>query len=111
MHNMEMWGGDLLAVPGALPDDGLFDVIRWGALGRLAVIKAVQGQKQGGAHLQMEGVDHHPARVVELASPKRSPIDLDGEPGGYLPARFEVLPGALRFLAPPATQADPIPGC
>ena len=102
IHNMELWGGDLHAVPGALPDDGILDIIRWGALGRLAVIKAVQGQKQGGTHLQMEGVDHHPARVVELSSPKRSPIDLDGEPGGYLPARFEVLPGALRFLAPPA---------
>jgi len=100
MHNMELWGGDLLAVPGALPDDGLFDVVRWGALGRLSVIKAVQGQHRGGIHLQMEGIDHHPARAVELASPKRSPIDIDGEPGGYLPARFEVLPGALRFIAP-----------
>jgi YegS/Rv2252/BmrU family lipid kinase len=103
VHNMELWGGDLLAVPGALPDDGVFDVIRWGALGRLAVLKAVQGQRHGGTHLQMKGVDHHPAHVVELSSPKRSPIDLDGEPGGYLPARFEVLPGALRFLAPLAT--------
>ncbi len=103
VHNMELWGGDLLAVPGALPDDGVFDVVRWGALGRLAVVKAVQGQRRGGTHLQMAGVDHHPARVVELSSPRRSPIDLDGEPGGFLPARFAVLPGALRFIAPPAT--------
>ena len=100
MHNMELWGGDLVAVPGALPDDGVLDVVRWGALGRLAVVRAVQGQRAGGTHLQMEGVDHHPARGVELASSSRSRIDLDGEPGGYLPARFEVLPRVLRFLAP-----------
>jgi diacylglycerol kinase family enzyme len=86
IHNMELWGGDLVAVPGALPDDGILDVVRWGPLGRRAVIKAVQGQRAGGVHLAMHGIDHHPA--------------LDGEPGGFLPARFEVLPGALRFLAP-----------
>ena len=108
IHNMESWGGDLCAVPGALPDDGVVDVIRWGALGRVAVVKAVQGQRRGGTHLQMHGVDHHAARVVELASSKRSEIDIDGEHGGYLPARFEVLPGVLRFVAPPGS--DPAPG-
>ena len=27
---------------------------------------------------------------------------LDGEFGGYLPAKIEVVPGAIRFAAPPA---------
>lgn len=100
IHNMELWGGDMVAVPGAAPDDGLLDVIRWGPLGRRAVIRAVRDMQQGGTHLGTEGIDHHPARTVELSSPKSSYLDMDGEPGGYLPARVEVLPGALRFLAP-----------
>jgi len=29
------------------------------------------------------------------------PLELDGEPLGSLPARLEVLPGALRVVAPP----------
>lgn len=100
IHNMELWGGDMVAVPGAAPDDGLFDVIRWGPLGRRAVIKAVRDMQAGGTHLGTEGIDHHAARVIELASPKKSYLDADGEPGGYLPARIEILPGILRFLAP-----------
>jgi len=100
VHNMELWGGDLVAAPGASPDDGLLDVIRWGDLGRIAVLKAVAGQRDGGRHLEIEGVDRHPARTVDLSSPKRTVLDLDGEFGGYLPARIEVIPGAIRFAAP-----------
>ncbi len=99
-HNMELWGGDLVAAPGALPDDGLFDVIRWGDRGRRDVFKAMMGQRAGGAHLEMDGIDHHRARRVELASPKRTSLDLDGEFGGYLPATITIIPGALRFVAP-----------
>lgn len=100
VHNMELWGGDLTVAPGAAPDDGVLDVIRWGDLGRRAVIKAVDGQRKGGVHIDMEGIDRHPAKHVELSSPKRSRLDLDGELGGYLPARIEVVPAALRFVAP-----------
>jgi YegS/Rv2252/BmrU family lipid kinase len=100
VHNMELWGGDLWVAPGAAFDDGLLDVIRWGDLGRRKVLAAVQGQRRGGEHLHMDGIDRHPARVVELASAKRSMLDLDGEAGGFLPARITVVPGALRFLAP-----------
>jgi len=100
VHNMELWGGDLVAAPGAAPDDGILDVIRWGDLGRKAVLKAVDGQRKGGRHVDMEGIDRHPAKVVEVSSPKRTRLDLDGELGGYLPARIEVVRGALRFVAP-----------
>jgi diacylglycerol kinase (ATP) len=102
VHNMELWGGDLVAAPGASPDDGLFDVIRWGDLSRRAVLKAVSGQRRGGAHLDIEGIDRHPAKAVELSSPRPTRLDLDGEPGGHLPARIEIVPGAIRFAAPPA---------
>ncbi|HML97797.1 MAG TPA: YegS/Rv2252/BmrU family lipid kinase [Tepidiformaceae bacterium] len=102
VHNMELWGGDLVAAPGASPDDGLFDVIRWGDLPRRAVLKAVSGQRNGGTHLDMDGIDRHPARVVELSSPGRTMLDLDGEFGGYLPARIEIVPGVIRFAAPTA---------
>ncbi|MGE3073321.1 MAG: diacylglycerol kinase family protein [Dehalococcoidia bacterium] len=102
VHNMELWGGDLVAAPGAAPDDGLLDVIRWGDMGRRTVLKAVDGQRKGGTHLDIQGIDRHPAKVVELSSPKRTLLDLDGEHGGYLPAKIEVIPGALRFVAPPA---------
>jgi len=99
-HNMAFWGGDLEVAPGADPADGLLDAIRWGPLGRLMVLRAIQGQRQGGRHLAIEGVDHHAAKRVRLDSPKRTHLELDGEAAGFLPAALEVIPHALRFLAP-----------
>jgi diacylglycerol kinase (ATP) len=101
VHNVAYWGGDLLAVPGASTSDGLLDVVRWGALGRRTVLKAVDGQRKGGTHMDIDGIDHHRAVSISLSSPKQSVVDLDGEKGGYLPAEISVVPGALRFLAPP----------
>lgn len=100
VHNMELWGGDLVAAPGASPDDGVLDVIRWGDLSRRMAIKVMDAQRKGGTHVDFDGIDRHPAKVVELSSPKRSFLDLDGEHGGFLPAKIEVVPGALRFVAP-----------
>lgn len=113
VHNMELWGGDLVAAPGALPDDGLLDAIRWGDLNRAHAVKAMLGQRAGGTHLRMNGIDHQRARHIELSSPKRTMLDLDGEFGGYLPATVEVLPAALRFVAPPVASAvrpEPVEG-
>ncbi len=101
VHNMELWGGDLVAAPGAVPDDGILDVIRWGDLSRRTAFKAMDAQRHGGTHVDIEGIDRHPAKVVEMSSPKRSQLDLDGEHGGYLPAKIEIVPGAIRFVAPP----------
>lgn len=100
VHNVEYWGGDLQAVPGALPDDGILDVVRWQDRGRKSLFTAIDRQRKGGTHLEMEGIDHHPARHVRLASGKKTRLDLDGEFGGYLPATISVVPGALTFLAP-----------
>lgn len=100
IHNMEYWGGDLLAAPGATPDDGLLDVIRWGPLGRRTVLRALQGQQQCGTHVELDGIDYAPASEITLDSVKRTAIDLDGEYSGSLPARVTVVRGAIRFLAP-----------
>ena len=103
VHNMAYWGGDLLAAPDASPDDGVLDVIRWGDLGRRAVVSAIQGQRNGGTHLRMEGIDAHRATSIRISSARQSVVDLDGEAGGYLPATVSVVPGAIRFMAPEAS--------
>lgn len=100
VHNMEYWGGDLRAVPGSSPEDGVLDAVRWGAVGRRTILEAVRRMRTGGTHLELQGIDHHPATQVALASPRRTLVDLDGELGGFLPARITVVPRALRFLAP-----------
>lgn len=80
----------------------MLDVVRWGDVGRRDILRAVDAQrKANGSHLDMRGVDHHRAHSIVLSSPRLSVVDLDGERGGYLPARVGVVPAALRFLAPP----------
>ncbi|MGE5596129.1 MAG: diacylglycerol/lipid kinase family protein [Hyphomicrobiales bacterium] len=113
VHNMAYWGGDLEVAPDARPDDGVLDVIRWGPLGRSKVLQAVQGQRNGGTHLQMDGIDLSQAKRIVLSSTQLTELDLDGEAGAYLPATIEVVPQALRFLAPPqpvgAAPSEPRP--
>jgi diacylglycerol kinase family enzyme len=40
------------------------------------------------------------ARTVSVEAPERLPIELDGEQIGATPARFEVVPRALRVRVP-----------
>jgi diacylglycerol kinase family enzyme len=54
-----------------------------------------------GAHLHDAAVTHHRGRVIEaLAESGLVKLELDGEPIGTLPARCEVLPGALSVIGP-----------
>jgi diacylglycerol kinase family enzyme len=49
-----------------------------------------------GSHFDIPQVHHSRGRLVEISGlGGRVPVDVDGEPRGTLPARIEVLPGAL----------------
>jgi hypothetical protein len=56
-----------------------------------------------GAHPMSAATALRRGSVVEAtAAPGAVPLELDGEPLGTLPARFELLPGALSLIGPPA---------
>lgn len=84
--------------PDALLDDGRFDVVAIDDIGALKIL-ANGPRLYLGAHLSVEGVHHTLAKRVE-ASPaekdERIPVEIDGELPGRLPAKFEILPRALR---------------
>ena len=103
--NCQFYGGGMRIAPGAIPDDGIFDVIVEGPIGKLeAMLKA--GKLYAGTHLEDPGLRRnlellHGAKV-EVSSPASEVIlvQLDGEVVGSLPAIFEIVPGALRFMVP-----------
>ncbi len=99
MHNLARWQSGLVAAPGASPRDGLPDVLRWGAQGRRDILRTLRGQMTGG-QLSQDEVGRSPGRLVELSSPRATTLFADGRAAGPLPARIEVLPGALRVLTP-----------
>jgi diacylglycerol kinase (ATP) len=93
-------GGGLHVAPTAGPDDGLLDVVVIHAA-PIARLSLLAPRVAIGAPLGHELVEHRRVRSLEVRSDPPMPFNADGEPIGSTPARFQVLPGAIRFLAPP----------
>ena len=95
--NGRYFGGAMMVAPNAEIDDGVFDVIAMGDFTFADLVKSGRRLYKG-THLGMDKVTSRRARVVEAEPIDPHGIvelDVDGEPLGKLPARFEVMPAAL----------------
>lgn len=99
--NGRFFGGGMKICPEALLDDGLFDLVTVGNLGRAGVMFNIH-RIYSGNHLTMKEVQGSRVRRMTVAPADREakiPIEVDGETPGHLPASFELLPAALRVRA------------
>jgi diacylglycerol kinase (ATP) len=99
--NGRFFGGGMKICPEALLDDGLFDLVTVGNLGRVGVMANIH-RIYSGHHLTMKEVQGTRGRRMKVAPVDREakiPLEVDGETTGHLPASFELLPGALRVRA------------
>lgn len=97
--NGRLYGGNFRVFPNASFTDGLLDVcvfprVSWWLLLRCGFRLLLTGK------LPERAVKRLRARSFEVAGPPRVWSEVDGELAGPLPARFSVLPGALRVLIP-----------
>ncbi len=95
--NGRFFGGGMMVAPAALMDDGLFDVTVWqGFHLRDFVLK--RSMLYDGQHVRLPNTRTLRAAVLEAEPLDPAPVllDVDGEQPGMLPARFVILPGALR---------------
>ncbi|MBN2124983.1 MAG: hypothetical protein JW821_11860, partial [Deltaproteobacteria bacterium] len=97
--NMSRYGGPFRMFKNASPEDGLLDVCclqgrRLIDLARYAWL-ARWGRLQKG-----KGVNTHRGKEVILEADERIPLQIDGDPGGELPAILRILPGAISFCVP-----------
>jgi YegS/Rv2252/BmrU family lipid kinase len=100
--NGRYFGGAMMVAPNAEVDDGQFDVIAMGDFGFGVLVKSGRRLYKG-THLTMDKVSARRARVVEAEPIEPGAIvelDVDGECPGRLPARFELVPGALWMVCP-----------
>ena len=99
--NGHTFGGGMRVAPEARPDDGLLDVVAVTGLGAARLLQKLPRLYRG-THLDDAAVAFRRGRIVEAApvGDDAVPLELDGEPLGRLPARFEVVPGALSMYAP-----------
>jgi diacylglycerol kinase (ATP) len=97
--NGRYFGGGMKICPDAEPDDGLFDVLLIGDITRVELVQTMPKLYRG-THLPHKKGELLQGRVVTVESPEPLPIELDGEQPGTTPARFEIVPGALRLRVP-----------
>jgi diacylglycerol kinase (ATP) len=87
--------------PAASPTDGVFDVILIGNAGKIESIRGM-GAIRSGNHLDQSNskIQLMYGKRISITSTEKVRIDLDGEQPGYLPALFEIQPGAIEFITP-----------
>jgi diacylglycerol kinase (ATP) len=94
-------GGGMKLAPDARQDDGLFDVILIGDITKLD-FATTSPKLYSGRYLAHPKVELLRSSSVAISAAKPLPLEVDGEPIGATPARFEVVPSALRLRVPAA---------
>jgi YegS/Rv2252/BmrU family lipid kinase len=102
--NNSTFGGGMRIAPGADLEDGLFDVIAIGEVGKLRFLANLPKVFKG-THVDGEEVRVFRASHLELSASKAFPVYADGEHLTDLPASLRVLPRALSVLTPAAAEA------
>jgi diacylglycerol kinase (ATP) len=97
-NNSKYTGGKMMIAPKAESDSGLIEYVRWGAIGRLALLKNFPTLFDG-THLNHPRASRNSATRIEFQL--EGPIDVmvDGEVLTIQPKLLEVLPGALDVIA------------
>ena len=98
--NGRYFGGGMFVAPNASPDDGLFHAVIIPGMSKPELLARLPSLYVG-KHLSAPGVRELCGRVVEiepLAAAHR--FECDGEPLGSSPLTAEIVPRALRVIAP-----------
>jgi len=97
--NGQWHGGGMRLAPEALFDDGLFDIVVIGDVSKLDFVTTSPKLYKGG-HVGHPRVEVVRSATVAIDAARPLPIELEGEPVGTTPARFEIVPRALRVRVP-----------
>jgi YegS/Rv2252/BmrU family lipid kinase len=97
--NGRYFGGGMKICPEASPDDGLFDILLIGDVTKRDLMLTLPKIYRG-THLPHPKAELLRGASVAVDAPIPLPIELDGEQPGTTPARFEVVPRALRLRVP-----------
>jgi len=95
--NGSFFGGGMNICPGAVINDGYFDVTAIHDIGKLDLIINLPRVYRG-THLTHPKVWHRRAKKVLIQSDKKVLVNLDGELPGVIEAEFMILPQVIRLL-------------
>ncbi len=104
--NNSVYGGGMWVAPEAKIDDGEFDVVSIGELGRLRFLFSL-GEVFKGTHLQREEVSVFRTPQLRIEAGRPFPVYADGDHLTELPVTLRVLPRCLSILVPPGYEDGP----
>lgn len=97
--NSECYGGGMRITPGALIDDGLFDICVLGEAGRIEFLR-VFPRVFSGTHVTHPKVTLMRAKELTVESSPPLPILIDGDVIGRTPVTFTIHKHAIQVMAP-----------
>jgi diacylglycerol kinase (ATP) len=94
--NGQYFGGGMQIAPRAEVDDGLFDIL---IVDDMTLVESLMNISRlyKGTHVDHPNVECLRGKTVTAESPDTVLIDVEGEDGGILPAKFEILPAAINL--------------
>jgi len=98
--NNKAFGGGMFVAPDAELDDGQFDVVTIGEVGKLRFLGNLPKVFKG-THVDEDEVSVFRASRLELSASRPFPVYADGEHLTDLPASLRILPRALSVIVPP----------
>ncbi|OQB42550.1 MAG: Diacylglycerol kinase [Candidatus Latescibacteria bacterium ADurb.Bin168] len=95
--NSQFTGGVMHISPGALVDDGLFDVVTIGKLSRTGLLLAFP-RIFNGTILSHPRITHAKGKKLTLETDGSLPVLFDGDIAGTTPLEAELVPGAILVI-------------
>ncbi len=95
--NGPSYAGGFRLAPAARFDDGLLDVVVVGDIDRVELLVNLP-RVFAGTHVGHEKVETYRVSSLSLESDEPALVHADGDVIGHLPARVDVVPGALRLI-------------
>ncbi len=90
-------GGGMMQAPGAIPDDGLFDITVITRVSRMTVIRNV-AKLYDGSFVKLKQVKQFRGKVVKVNAHPPLYLETDGESLGHTPMTFEILPRCITVV-------------
>ncbi len=97
-NNSKFTGGTMMIAPQAEVNSGLVEYVRWGAIGRLGLIRNLP-KLYDGTHIHHPLAERRAVKRVEFDLPGAVDVMVDGEVLTLHCEELDVLPGALDVVA------------
>ncbi len=93
-NNSKYTGGTMLIAPQADPADGLIELVRWGPIGRIGLLRMLP-KLYDGTHIQHPLASRRAVRRIEFGTQVPVDVLIDGEIAALECVSLDVLPGAV----------------